>query len=866
MGVYLGEINIINDFVNFKPYYEYANGEFSLLGRYDRQALLPESELENLNFYSSDPNVNVKEFFHPHEYCLFEFETNELEPNENSYTRTRNRTGYKVDVSNLPDGKLRSLTDLGFYRFIRTDQVGGNYLTNSILTINDDFVFEGQQVVVEIAEDTNCLLGPFEVAYRPIDEQFIVKTNGAEGKYIIPALSFTGGFSHCTRSFGIYDDNEQQYVQVSEQQHEKQWVDVLPKDLLIKSFLDTLSSDVFENGRLNLTNIEDAVELYSSSVLVGEGIPQPIQQKRLERLRAFLTDEKNLNDTFGSIGESIAALLIKYQDSDAFEPIIQRMANDSGFMSQIQRFEIINGRIAEKEAELRDYSQQLESLRQQKQAEETSANAHGIIEGYEEEINQKKHELEILQSEIDSLYASLSIAREVDALQNRLTQLNEDVNYKEKRERELDSKLKTISEKLDGIFANSTEKAMSFAFDGMLSSKMLQAAANWEAEQKQLDYASVVAKVGELETSDMSRDELVEYLCSQVGRYRPSYGKNAILNAFICIAQGFLTVFSGEPGTGKTSMCNIIANTLGLTLPSTKMPIFDNGVNPNRYVSVSIERGWTSKRDFIGYYNPLSKQFDRSNRCLFDAINILSIEANGSHPSLPYLILLDEANLSPMEYYWADFMNVCDDLDANSTINLGENYYFQIPKHLRFVATINNDHTTESLSPRLIDRAWIVKLPAVKSGAANGTVLTLEDVKLVPWNTLVSTLSVDAANTIQLSSAAKEIYDAVLGQLKSAHITVSPRADSAVRRYWFVAQEVFEDELEYGADASIVALDYAIAQRILPHISGSGTTFGDSLRTLAKLCTDRYLRISADILNEIIRKGDDNMSYYQYFA
>lgn len=180
-------------------------------------------------------------------------------------------------------------------------------------------------------------------------------------------------------------------------------------------------------------------------------IPQPIQQKRLEDLRTFLTDEENLNDTFGFIGDTIAALLLKYKDSDAFEPIIQRMADDAGFMSQIQRFDIINRRITEKEAELLDYSQQLESLRQQKQEEEASVAAHGVIEGYEEEIHQKKCELDTLQGEIDSLYAILSVAREGAALQDRLVQLNEDVDYKEKRERELDSKLKIIGEKLDDI-------------------------------------------------------------------------------------------------------------------------------------------------------------------------------------------------------------------------------------------------------------------------------------------------------------------------------------------------------------------------------------------------------------------------------
>lgn len=76
-------------------------------------------------------------------------------------------------------------------------------------------------------------------------------------------------------------------------------------------------------------------------------------------------------------------------------------------------------------------------------------------------------------------------------------------------------------------------------------------------------------------------------------------------------SSGFLTVFSGMPGCGKTSICNIIAKVFGLNkydgLSSTLKDI-------NRFVSVSVERGWTSKRDFIGYYNPLTKSFEENNR------------------------------------------------------------------------------------------------------------------------------------------------------------------------------------------------------------------------------------------------------------
>lgn len=45
-------------------------------------------------------------------------------------------------------------------------------------------------------------------------------------------------------------------------------------------------------------------------------------------------------------------------------------------------------------------------------------------------------------------------------------------------------------------------------------------------------------------------------------------------------------------------MCNIIGDILGLN---------QFGKDINRFVSVSVERGWSSKRDFIGYYNPLTK-------------------------------------------------------------------------------------------------------------------------------------------------------------------------------------------------------------------------------------------------------------------
>lgn len=359
---------------------------------------------------------------------------------------------------------------------------------------------------------------------------------------------------------------------------------------------------------------------------------------------------------------------------------------------------------------------------------------------------------------------------------------------------------------------------------------------------------------------------MIDKLVAEVQKYRPNYDKNTILNIFICYTQGFLTVFSGEPGTGKTSICKILASVLGLAVPEKAIPKYKDGYIATRFIPVSVERGWTTKRDFIGYYNPLTKAFDRSNRKMFDALNIMHLEANGQSTDMPFMILLDEANLSPMEYYWADFMNICDDIDCTSVINLGDDFCFNVPRQLRFVATINNDHTTEALSPRLVDRAWVIKLPRVRSGMVRPVTINTDGDEVIAWSALVSTFSEDIQDIVALNGAAKDIYEELLNKCRLSKISVSARADAAIRRYWSTAQKLFENDSNYGTDASIVALDYAVAQRILPHINGNGEKYGDRLKEIQKFCSDKNLRISAEVISDIIKNGEDSMQYFQFFA
>ncbi|GAW90791.1 hypothetical protein FPS14_contig00118-0001 [Flavobacterium psychrophilum] len=72
-------------------------------------------------------------------------------------------------------------------------------------------------------------------------------------------------------------------------------------------------------------------------------------------------------------------------------------------------------------------------------------------------------------------------------------------------------------------------------------------------------------------------------------------------------------------------------------------------------------------------------------------------------------IILDEANLSPLEHYWSSFYNLTDSTGMLE-VKLGHNETIKFPNNLRFIGTINYDHTTEELSPRVLDRINIIQL------------------------------------------------------------------------------------------------------------------------------------------------------------
>lgn len=860
MGRYLGTVRIVNAFVNFMPFYELDRGEFFKLSIDEKRAMFPESEMLNINLYSIREDRNkFAESFSESQLYIVDLHPDFFEENYNPYTGAVNKTRYKMNIDRLASSKYGSIDKFGYYYYVSSNETSKDF-TKAFMSIDNSLLQTGFQVVVE-TENAKCVAGPFPVSIRSIDGEKGVLTHTKDVRsndlFIVQAYQRT------------YDNNEIQDISIDVDfsttlscrlfcvgNKEKTFFDVISDENLIKQFKSNLGSKVTVNGMLDLNDIDKAMEAYANANL--KSIPASIQEERAKRIKEILSDEKSFDDNSDLICQFIAEILVSQKDSDRLSPVFEKLAEDPEFMKIVPQIKVFQNRINELKNDIETKNQEIESLDNQinerKQAE--------IDERLNAEHDEIRSKIDAAKDEYEKLSADVAELQGTKSSSEYLQFLKDETAYYDRAISERKIQCETIEKNIDSIFNERTEKALNLTFDGMISQKMIQAAAKWESDQQEKQYDEVISSLAKHDYAHMEKSELVDYLCNSVCSYRGNYDRNSIINIFVCIAQGFLTVFSGAPGTGKTSVCNIVAHVLGLNMPNTYAPSSIH-IDANRYIDVSVERGWTSKRDFIGYYNPLTKKFDRNNSRLFDALNILHLEATRQKTNLPFMVLLDEANLSPMEYYWADFMNVCDDLNQNSSIDLGEDYRFIIPDELRFVATINNDHTTESLSPRLLDRAWVVRLPAPQVGQGKTTQLTNTNIKGVLWSDFIDAFG---ASDGEITGVAKEIYDSFLMKAREIGVRVSPRSDAAIRRYWITASEIMVKDESVFADPSVIALDFAISQKVLPQISGSGENMKSGLEKLKSFAQEKNLDKTAMILEDIINRGNNTMMFYQYFG
>ena len=845
---YIGYIQETNGYYNFWPACVMLDGMAKPLNADEMREAFP--DLGNINLFST-----------PWDYIRKKCSNGEilvitLSPSDFMENRRQDgffqRTNYKVDFYQLErQGRIRQLRDIHMYPVLHP--VGMIDFAKKAVLVRENFVDTKDMCLIE---EANVLYGPYRVSS---DEDGRTQVNLTNRDVVDAYRAKSGEIEYAEINLDVpgYMRLSTGYVHLDDSFVREQQDKISDQDLF-KLFQRSLA------GRKNSEKFPiapDQINQYTTSIFYG--LPKEIAQSRITRIKSFFEEQFKQEEVHEEIAKFVADLFYKYGESGYFSNLLERILDNSELANKIQTFAIVKQRLSEMQ-------QQYELVRQQCREEREKLDAETADR--EKQISQMaektSEEIQDLTAKRDELLAEVSaVQRQLNRLdyvinldreRERLEAVNDNLRATECRLKEKgDEAVRILQDKLRQATAN----AVATAFDGKIADQVFQAAAKWNQAAQDTVYNEIAGQLTIPDKEEALRgDALREYLITSVRRYRPNYSKNEILNLFICVVQNFLTIFCGEPGSGKTSICNIIAHVLGTT--QTAVGLGDAGsIEVSRYVPISVERGWTSKRDWIGYYNPLSQTFEKANRHLYDGLRLL--HAEGERSQYPYIVLLDEASLSPMEYYWADFMNICDRDRCFGKITLGEDLQLQIPSTLRFTATINNDDTTEPLSPRLIDRAAVIALPDMsdrqteeENQADSGLV------KQVRWDALQEMFYVSSWE--EMDAMPREIYEEI-GKLfrEDMRIGISSRTDRALRKYWAAAKELFESE--DGKDATIIALDYAVAQKLLPRIKGSGDSYLKLLEKLEEICEKNNLVKCEKSLKDIIKRGKASMNYYQYF-
>lgn len=611
--------------------------------------------------------------------------------------------------------------------------------------------------------------------------------------------------------------------------------DWISEKTLIDSFIDSLRA---ENSytREQVRQLKDTVQQ-----LIESGDNVQFTEERIAKIQALLQGIEQKESCVKSIvqyaltDDDIKQLLAKEIANNYFDQIQNKVIEISSVQKRVDELKIQEAALQKNVASLQESAE----ITKETESEEDS-----------KKIAELAQELERVRAENKALSEKVGLQEEIDKLTVERDQLKSD---RDKAKDSYNQQLidnNEIKKQFDATLKTFNDKATQTAriLDSKLLDKILRGIGDETAVEDPVLFDSTL-----LHTESMDYGDIIGRVTDFVrNRAHRDVSSNDIANYLICITQGFITTFAGEPGTGKTSLCNILAKALGLVANAPQ----------RRFVDISVERGWSSHKDFIGYYNPLSKKMERSNGEVFNAFELMDKECNCDKTEIaPFVILLDEANLSPIEHYWAAFLRNCDfGSVSNRTIPLGSSKSFKLPDHLRFLATVNFDHTTEELSPRFLDRSWVIMLePTRIDDEVDEDIENCED--MISFAAMKAAFCIGKNDVID--EAIQNKWNAVQKIFRDHSLQIMPRNQKMVKNYCAVGCRCMERDTP---TTKYAPLDYAFSQKILPTINGNGENYRLLIEDLLKECTSQNMPISAKHLERMKRVAENNMGFYQFFS
>lgn len=491
----------------------------------------------------------------------------------------------------------------------------------------------------------------------------------------------------------------------------------------------------------------------------------------------------------------------------------------------------------------------------------------------------------------------------IDKIKLNLKEIEEKKNEYDNLEEEIRAKREAAKEEINNMKAEAEEKNKQEELKLRKKEKELN---KYEKDLRLLNDKLKYFGLKELQVNENIKKrrkiknidffKLFEYIKKFMINKKNLIYSDTILRRFITAIQtNELIILSGPSGTGKTSIVSAFAEAVG-----------------GKAKIISVKPSWTESEDLIGFYNPIEKCYVSTP--FLDAIVDAKREENKDKL---YLICLDEMNLAHVEYYFAEFLSkleinkenpsielysneihkeisedildeieiissktpdgtleeikeLCKDniksygsklIEIKKMIKLLQKYpaVFSIPDNVRFIGTINVDQTTKSISPKVIDRSFIIELLKAEQKLTD---FDKEEIK-------EKFISVDNFNIVNERDLESSIDDKIITNLNEINNKLeifecdyNNRTDKHLKKYLLCIDKW---NLE-NVDMNEIESDL-IAMKLLPRINTSFSRKADNKQKTwneLKVCSDNY---TDDIKNKIEKmekqlKEDNILSFW----
>lgn len=260
--------------------------------------------------------------------------------------------------------------------------------------------------------------------------------------------------------------------------------------------------------------------------------------------------------------------------------------------------------------------------------------------------------------------------------------------------------------------------------------------------------------------------------------------------------------------------------------------------NSSHFELVPVGSNWTESRFIIGYYNVLKNEYnDTQSSRLIKRSNVFSNE--------PFILILDEMNLSHIERYFSDVLSSMESGVPITIDNPRETQQLAIGDNLFIVGTVNIDETTYSFSPKVLDRANVIEFESVsvndyiESDNAYNSFKGNKDY-LFDCRSGIKVREMNSKDIVnKISEIDNEAITKMIDDLEKMRIILERinlsfgfRTIDEVMRFMYVSYEYMGFK-KY--DDWNVYFDAQIKQKILPKIHGNMSIL-ESLQELQKIC------------------------------